>query len=168
MRLWSGTTASGLATWALPFVLGLAVVDRTLTSAELGAVLAARTVGFVIAVPFAGVLADRHSRRLVIVVAAATAAAASPLIAVGLGRSTVVMAAAATVVGAGQGACRPTVQALTAKVVDGARRQRANAAINGAMYVTMAVLGTCAAVCFVAPAVAAAVPTSRHFSRTRN
>lgn len=61
LRLWSGTTASGLATWALPFVLGLAVLDRSLTPAGLGLVLAARTAGFLVAVAVGGVLADRHS-----------------------------------------------------------------------------------------------------------
>ncbi|MGW7414145.1 MFS transporter, partial [Streptomyces sp. NPDC054863] len=50
LRLWTGTTASGLATWALPFVLGLAVLDRTLTAPALGLLLAARTAGFLIAV----------------------------------------------------------------------------------------------------------------------
>lgn len=45
LRLWAGTTASGLATWALPFVLGLAVLHRELGAAGLGLVLAARTAG---------------------------------------------------------------------------------------------------------------------------
>ena len=57
LRLWSGTTASGLATWALPFVLGLAVLDGSLSAVGLGVVLATRTVGFLAAVPLGGVLA---------------------------------------------------------------------------------------------------------------
>jgi DNA-binding HxlR family transcriptional regulator len=36
LRLWAGTTASGLATWALPFLLGLAVLDHSLSPAGLG------------------------------------------------------------------------------------------------------------------------------------
>ncbi|MGW1933320.1 hypothetical protein ACWCPG_29060, partial [Streptomyces sp. NPDC001919] len=60
LRLWAGTTASGLATWALPFVLGLAVLHRDLGAAGLGLVLAARTVGFLAAVAVGGVLADRR------------------------------------------------------------------------------------------------------------
>lgn len=136
LRLWTGTTASGLATWALPFVLGLAVLDRSLTPAGLGLVLATRTAGFLVAVPIGGVLADRYSRRKVVLWAGLAAAGAAPLIAVGLGRSTLLMAAAAAVTGAGQGACRPAFQALTAEVVEPIRRRQANAAITIAVRVT--------------------------------
>ncbi|MEV1000642.1 MFS transporter [Nonomuraea sp. NPDC050202] len=136
VRLWCGTTASGLATWALPFVLGLAVLDRTLTTAGLGIVLATRTIGFLAAVPISGVLADRYSRRAVVLWAGLAAALATPFIALGLGRSVPLMAVAAAVVGAGQGACRPAFQALTAEVVDAGRRRRANAAMTLAVRVT--------------------------------
>ncbi|RMB84833.1 MFS transporter [Streptomyces shenzhenensis] len=136
LRLWTGATASGLATWALPFVLGLAVLDGTLTAAGLGVLLAARTLGFLAAVPVAGVLADRHSRRGVVLWAGLAAAAAAPLMVAGLGRSVPLMAVAAVVAGAGQGACRPAYQALTAEVVDEDRRQQANAALTLAVRVT--------------------------------
>jgi MFS family permease len=136
LRLWSGTTASGLATWALPFVLGLAVLDRTLTPVGLGLVLAVRTAGFLAAVPIGGVLADRHSRRAVVLWAGLAAAVAAPLLAAGLGRSVPLMAAAAALAGAGQGACRPAFQALTAEVIDEDRRQQANAAMTLAVRVT--------------------------------
>lgn len=137
--LWCGTTASGLATWALPFVLGLAVLDRTLTAAGLGIVLATRTAGFLLAVPISGVLADRYPRRAVVFWAGLAAALATPFIALGLGRSVPLMAVAAAVVGAGQGACRPAFQALTAEVVDPGRRQQGNAAITLAVRVTILV-----------------------------
>lgn len=130
LRLWAGTTASGLATWALPFVLGLAVLHRDLDAAGLGLVLAARTVGFLVAVTVGGVLADRHSRRVVVLWSALAAAVASPLLAAGLGRSLVLMAVAAALAGAGQGACRPAFQALTAETVAPASRQQANAAMT--------------------------------------
>ncbi|MGW1249822.1 MFS transporter [Streptomyces sp. NPDC002535] len=136
LRLWAGTTASGLATWALPFVLGLAVLHRDLGAAGLGLVLAARTAGFLAAVTVGGVLADRHSRRAVVLWSALAAAAAAPLLAAGLGRSLVLMTLAAALAGAGQGACRPAFQALTAETVEPARRQQANAAM------TMAVRGS--------------------------
>ncbi|PRX96769.1 MFS transporter [Allonocardiopsis opalescens] len=136
LRLWAGTTASGLSIWALPFVLGLAVLDRSLSPAELGVVLATRTAGFLVAVPVGGVLADRHSRRAVVLWSGLAAALATPLIAAGLGRSLALMAVAAAVVGAGQGASRAAFQALTAEVVAPERRQAANAAI------TFAVRGT--------------------------
>ncbi|MCK2239005.1 MULTISPECIES: MFS transporter [unclassified Crossiella] len=136
LRLWTGTTASGLATWALPFILGLAVLDRSLTAVGLGVLLAARTVGFLIAVPLGGVLADRHSRRGVVLVSGLLAAAATPVIAWGLGDSLVLTATAAALVGAGQGACRPAFQALTAEVVDPDQRQQANAAMTLAVRVS--------------------------------
>ncbi|WP_043622536.1 MFS transporter [Nonomuraea candida] len=136
LRLWCGTTASGLATWALPFVLGLAVLDRGLTATGLGVVLAARTAGFLLAMPVGGVLADRYPRRAVVFWSGAAAALATPFIALGLGRSILLMSVAAAIVGAGQGACRPAFQALTAEVVDEPRRRRANAAITLAVRVT--------------------------------
>ncbi|MFI6422465.1 MFS transporter [Streptomyces sp. NPDC050842] len=136
LRLWAGTTASGLATWALPFVLGLAVLHRDLGAAGLGLVLAARTAGFLAAVAVGGVLADRHSRRAVVLWSALAAATAAPLLAAGLGGSLALMTAAAALAGAGQGACRPAFQALTAETVDPERRQQANAAM------TMAVRGS--------------------------
>ncbi len=135
-RLWTGNTASGLATWALPFILGLAVLERSLSAVELGIVLATRTAGFLVAVPVAGVLADRHSRRRVVFWAGLVAGLATPLIAVGMGRSVLLMAAAAVVVGAGQGACRPAFQALTAEVIADDQRQQANAAMTLAVRVT--------------------------------
>ncbi|MEU5050184.1 MFS transporter [Streptomyces sp. NPDC021096] len=133
LRLWAGTTASGLATWALPFVLGLAVLHRDLGAAGLGLVLAARTAGFLVAVAVGGVLADRHSRRAVVLWSALAAAVAAPLLAAGLGRSLVLMTAAAALAGAGQGACRPAFQALTAETVAPERRQQANAAMTMAV-----------------------------------
>ncbi|MER7959959.1 MFS transporter [Streptomyces sp. NPDC096030] len=133
LRLWAGTTASGLATWALPFVLGLAVLHRDLGAAGLGLVLAARTAGFLAAVAVGGVLADRHSRRTVVLWSALAAAVAAPLLTVGLGRSLVLMTAAAALAGAGQGACRPAFQALTAETVAPERRQQANAAMTMAV-----------------------------------
>nr|WP_268251445.1 MFS transporter [Streptomyces avidinii] len=133
LRLWAGTTASGLATWALPFVLGLAVLHRELGAAALGLVLAARTAGFLAAVAVGGVLADRHSRRAVVLWSALAAAVAAPLLALGLGRSLILMTLAAALAGAGQGACRPAFQALTAETVAADRRQQANAAMTMAV-----------------------------------
>ncbi|MCC8242858.1 MFS transporter [Saccharothrix luteola] len=136
VRLWTGMTASGLATWALPFVLGLGVLERELSAAGLGVVLAARTAGFLVALPVAGVLADRYSRRGVVLWAGLAAAAGAPVIALGLGWSVPLMAVAAVVVGVGQGACRPAFQALVADVVDAERRQAANAALALAVRIT--------------------------------
>lgn len=136
LRLWTGTTASGLAMWALPFVLGLAVLERSITAVELGVVLATRTVGFLVAVPVAGVLTDRHSRRNVVFWSCLTGAVMTPVIALGMGSSLVLMAAAAAIVGAGQGGCRPAFQAMVAEVVPESQRQQANAATTVAIRVT--------------------------------
>lgn len=136
VRLWIGTTVSGLAMWALPFVLGLAVLERSITAVELGVVLATRTVGFLVAVPVAGVLADRHARRTVVFWSCLTGAVMTPVIALGMGRSLVLMAAAAAIVGAGQGGCRPAFQAMVAEVVPESQRQQANAATTVAIRVT--------------------------------
>lgn len=136
LRLWTGTTASGLATWALPFILGLAVLDRTIGAAALGVLLATRTAGFLLAVPIGGVLADRYSSRSVVALSGFVACAATALIALGTGTSVALMAVASAVVGAGQGACRPAFQALTAEIVDLPRRQQANAARTLSVRVT--------------------------------
>jgi MFS family permease len=136
LRLWAGTTASGLATWAMPFILGLAVLDDAISPGALGLVLATRTAGFLAAVPVGGVLADRYSRRAVVLWSGLAAALASPVLAAGVGRSVALMAAAGVVIGAGQGACRPAFQALTAEVVEPDRRQQANAAMTLAVRVS--------------------------------
>ncbi|MEU1901207.1 MFS transporter [Nocardiopsis dassonvillei] len=137
LRLWSGSTASGLATWAMPFILGLAVLDGSLTAMGLGLLLATRTGGFLLALPLGGLLADRLSRRSVVLWAGVLAAAATPLVAAGVATGALALAAvAAAAVGAGQGACRPAFQALTAEVVDEPRRQRANAALTISVRVT--------------------------------
>lgn len=144
-RLWAATAASGMATWGLPFVLGLAVLDRSLTATELGSLLAARTVGYLAAVPAGGLLADRYPRRRVIAASGSAAGLAIAVVAAALGRSTPWMAAGMLVAGAGHGASRPAFQAFVADVVDPSRRQEANAAV------TLAVQGTS----LVPPAVAA-------------
>ncbi|MFC0110764.1 MFS transporter [Kibdelosporangium aridum] len=133
LRLWLAATASTVATWALPFILGLAVLERTLTASGLGVVLAARIVGFLVAVPIGGVLADRYSRRAIVFWAGVLSLVSTPLMAFG---GLPVMVIASVLLGAGQGACRPAFQALTAEVVDGSQRQQANAAMTFAVRVS--------------------------------
>ncbi|ALG11362.1 MFS transporter [Kibdelosporangium phytohabitans] len=130
LRLWLATTSSTVATWALAFVLGLAVLDRTLSAGGLGVVLAARTVGFLVAVPIGGILADRYPRQTVVFWSCALAVVSTPVLAFG---GLPLMVCAAAVLGAGQGACRPAFQALTAEVVRASQRQRANAAMTFAV-----------------------------------
>ncbi|GAA1391445.1 MFS transporter [Pseudonocardia kongjuensis] len=130
LRLWTGTTASGLATWALPFVLGLAVVDGSVTAVGLGLALGVRTAGFLAAVPVSGVLADRYSRRATVGWSGAAAVLGSVAVAGGLGGPLWLLLAGCALAGAGQGACRPAFQALVVEVVDAERRQQANAAMT--------------------------------------
>lgn len=132
-RLWAATTASGLATWAFPFVLGLGVARGELSATALGLLLGVRTVGFLLAVPWGGVLADRFSRRAVVVVAGGAAGLATPLVSM---LEAPVALAAAAVVGAGQGAVRPAHQALVADLVAPERRRRANALVSLAVRTT--------------------------------
>lgn len=155
LRLWSGSTASGLATWALPFVLGLAVLDGTITPVTLGIVLAARSVGFLIAMPVGGVLADRAARRRVVRDASLIAAAGIPLIVAGLAQGVALMVAGAAIAGIGQGACRPAYQALVPLVVGRGALQPANAAMSISVRVTNLVgpaLATALAVALGVPA----------------
>lgn len=143
----------------MPFVLGLAVVDGSLGAAALGAALAARTVGFLVVLPAAGVLADRHAPRLVVLLASVVAAGGSFALAATLGRSVPATLVAALLVGIGQGACRPAFQALVPATVAEPDRQAANAAITVAVRASVllgpAVAGLGAAVAGAAWLVAA-------------
>jgi MFS family permease len=140
VRLWAGSTASGLATWALPFVLGLAVLEGALTATQLGLVLAARTTGFLAAMPVSGVLADRFARRRVVLHASVVAAAGIPVLLAMLGSTSLLAVAlmmlGAAIAGIGQGACRPAYQALVPLVVGQDGRQAANAAMSISVRVT--------------------------------
>lgn len=111
----------------LPVLLAVAVLDGTESPILLGATLAARTVGFVLTVPVAGVLTDRASRRRVIRLAGLAAAAGTALTAALLTTASLAVLAVAFLAGAGQGAYRPAYQAALADLVDEDRRQAANA-----------------------------------------
>ncbi|WMT92959.1 MFS transporter [Pelagibacterium sp. H642] len=140
LRLWIGSTASGLATWALPFVLGLAVLDGTLSPVDLGIALAARTIGFLLAVPVSGVFADRSGRRRVVLYASLAAGIGIPIIIVGIALDStsalLTVSLGAMIAGIGQGACRPAYQALVPLIVVGKDLQAANAAMSISVRVT--------------------------------
>lgn len=132
LGLWGGTTASGLATWGLVFLLGIAVSEGELSARSLGVFLALRSIGFLIGVLFGGVWADGIGARRVIFYSGVMACAGSALVAVtmaGLGGG-LIMGVGIAIAGAGQGACRPAYQALLPSVVDAAQRQRANATLS--------------------------------------
>jgi len=132
LRLWISNTASGLATWALPFVLALTIVADELSAVHVGLAFAARTFGFILAMPVGGVLADRSGpRRMIFGAGVLAALGILPIVAgvstfVGVGF--VIIGACLT--GFGQGACRASYQAIIPQVVSGDQRQTANAAMT--------------------------------------
>lgn len=140
LRLWIGNTASGLATWALPFVLGLVAMEGTMSSTELGLSLAVRTVGFLIAVPLAGIWSDRHGPRRIVLVSGLVGAVSIPIIFSGLSgfgpAASILLLVGAVVVSLGQGACRPAYQAMIPEIVTVDHLQAANAAMSISVRVT--------------------------------
>lgn len=140
LRLWLGNTASGLATWALPFVLGFAVVEGRLSSIDLGIALAVRTIGFLFAVPIAGVVSDRRGPRQVILASGLAGAISLPVMMIGFASagawSSSLLMVGAAIAGIGQGACRPAYQAIIPEVVSAAQLQAANAAMSISVRVT--------------------------------
>lgn len=154
-RLWISTAASGLATWALPFVLALSLVSGEIDARTLGSALAGRTVGFLGALPVAGVMGDRASRQRVIGWSAIVGAGAAAALVWAVGQSPAVVVLFVTTAGIAEGACRPAFQAMVADVVPTTARQSANAAI------TLAVRGSVLLGPALASSLAAAIGTSQ-------
>ncbi|GAA1356267.1 MFS transporter [Saccharothrix algeriensis] len=126
-RLWLANTADAWAVSLLPAAVTLALVHRGAGALALGPVLAAKTVGFVVATVPGGVLADRWSRRKAMVLAClvrAVAALALPVALTGPGWGS---ALCVLLVGAGEGAFRPSYQAMVGDLVPEPQRQSANA-----------------------------------------
>ena len=131
LRLWIGSTASGLATWALPFVLGLAIVSGEISAVDTGLALAARTLGFVLAMPVSGVLADRSGpRRMILIACLIAALGILPIMGGLMGLGALAVIAGSLVAGLGQGACRAAYQAIVPAIVAAPARQKANAALT--------------------------------------
>ena len=130
-RLWVGSSATGLATWAVPFILGLHLVAGGISPEQLGVLLAVRTAGFLLVMPLAGVIADLWSPARSVGLFGATAVVGTLLLAAGcwpgIGDMTaglfVVAVVGAIFVGAGQGAVRG--------LSDPDRRQRRTSAAAG-------------------------------------
>jgi MFS family permease len=131
LRLWIGSTASGLATWALPFVLGLAIVSGDISAVDTGLALAARTLGFVVVMPVSGVLADRSGpRRMILVACLIVALSMFPIIGGIMGMGALAVIAGSLIAGLGQGSSRAAYQAIVPTIVAGSARQKANAALT--------------------------------------
>ncbi|WP_205413047.1 MFS transporter [Austwickia chelonae] len=138
-RLWASSTSAGITTWALPFVLGLGVANQSWSAAVLGLLLGARTLGFIIGVPFGGVLADRGDRCTVIRGAGILAAVSTAVLGLSLPDGGWIGICAALLVGVGQGAGRPAYQAMVQDEVHPDARQRANAAMTISVRVAVLV-----------------------------
>ncbi|CCH31238.1 MFS transporter [Actinosynnema sp. NPDC047251] len=126
-RLWLANTADAWAVSLLPAAVTLALVHQGSGATVLGPVLAAKTVGFVLATVPGGVLADRWSRRKAILLAClvrVVAALALPLALTGPSWGSVLCV---FLVGAGEGAFRPSYQAMVGDLVPERQRQSANA-----------------------------------------
>lgn len=133
LTLWSGSTASGFATWGLTFLMGMAAAMGEIGAVLLGTILALRTVGFLIGVLFGGIAADRFTRRGVVLWASLLATLGVGLVAAGVmpeGTNTALLITGAILSGLGQGACRPAYQALVPLIIRPENRQAANAAMG--------------------------------------
>ncbi|MDW6023300.1 MFS transporter [Mesorhizobium sp. BAC0120] len=143
VRLWSGNTASGIATWALPFVLGFAVSRGVLSAVDLGIFLALRSVGFLVAVPIGGVMADRIGSRRIILASSLIAAGGTLLVCLDLALSAqatpLLTGAGVFFSGIGQGASRPVYQAIVPGIVSVTYLQTANAALSLSIRATILV-----------------------------
>ncbi|MCK9549551.1 MAG: MFS transporter [Aquamicrobium sp.] len=129
-----------MATWALPFLMGFAVSNGVLSAVVLGSSLAIRTVGFLIAVPIGGILADRLGSRRILFASGLIAAGGTALVMHHLGATDAYAQAAFAfgmfLSGAGQGACRPAYQAIVPMLVAPKNLQSANAALSLAVRAT--------------------------------
>ncbi len=140
-RLWAGNAGSGMATWALPFVLGFMVSNGDLAPLELGIFLALRSAGFLAAVPVGGVMADRTGSRRIILIASLAAACGTLMLFLGIFAKLPLGSGLATLgvilSGMGQGACRPVYQSIVPSVVSRDALQPANAALSLSVRATV-------------------------------
>ncbi len=87
--LWTGSLVSHLAQWIQQTTLGWVVYDITGSGALLGAILGVRAVPILLFAPFAGVAADRYSRRHLMLGSALLAVGASFIFGAGLAWGTI-------------------------------------------------------------------------------
>lgn len=87
--LWTGSLFSYLAQWIQQTTLGWVAYDITGSAVLLGAILGVRAVPILLFAPFAGVAADRYSRRGLLLVSALLAVGSSFIFGAGLALGTV-------------------------------------------------------------------------------
>ncbi|WP_282792782.1 MFS transporter [Streptomyces sp. CC224B] len=126
-RLWLCSTTDAWAVSLLPVAVTLALVRRGDSATALGLVLAAKTLGFVLATVPGGVAADRWSRSSTVFLACLVRVASTGMLLLWLNGPMWVIAACVFVTGAGEGVLRPSYQALIGDLVPEPQRQSANA-----------------------------------------
>jgi predicted MFS family arabinose efflux permease len=127
------TVVSTIGDYVGTIAIGVEFATRKGGAGGLGVLLAARALPFVVALPFAGVLADRLPRRTLLlcahVVRGLAQAAAAALLLLSAG-TTAVLAATQLVYGLGNAIARPTADALLPTVVTRHELQRATGIIS--------------------------------------
>lgn len=127
---WLARLISGFGSWIAPIAISFAVLDLTGSPADLGLVLAARTVPFLIFLLYGGVVADRLPRNRVLVWSNGTAAASQALAAFLLltGQAEIwQLIAIEAVNGAGSAFAQPAGVGLTPQLVPKEELHQANA-----------------------------------------
>ncbi|WP_189056210.1 MFS transporter [Longimycelium tulufanense] len=125
--LWLSHTADAWAVSLLPAAVTLALVHRGEGAGALGVVLAAKTLGFVVATVPGGMIADRWSRPGAMTLACLVRAAAAAMLPIALLGPGWAAAGCVLLAGAGEGVFRPSYQAMVGDVVPEPQRQSANA-----------------------------------------
>ncbi|MFY1670707.1 MFS transporter [Plantactinospora sp. WMMB334] len=137
--LFLGRTLSALGDAVVPAALALAVLRATGSSSALALVLGCAMVPRLLLLPLGGVVADRFDPRIVALGADLVRCVTQLVVGIELlgGDPTLLPIAAASAVGGVASAfAMPTASPLVAGVVDGAGRQRANAALGAASSTT--------------------------------
>jgi MFS family permease len=153
-RLFAGRSISSLGDQVMPVALAFAVLDLTGSAADLGVVLAARTVPLVVFVLLGGVWADRLPRRLVMLTSDALRAATQGATAILLLTGTAPIAELACLqaaYGTAEAFFGPASVGLVPQTVPAHQLQRANALL-GMTGTVAAVLGPALAGVLVATA----------------
>lgn len=135
--IWWGLVVNRLASFVLAFLSIYLVRDRGFSPAEAGRVLALYGVGFTIAGPLGGLLADRIGRRATMVMALVLGASA--VASLTFARAPAVLAALAFCCAAGGDMYRPAMSAAVADVVPPIDRARAYGLVYWAVNFALSV-----------------------------
>ncbi|MFJ4972180.1 MFS transporter [Streptomyces sp. NPDC088755] len=124
-RLLLCSTADAWAVFLLPVAVTLHLLQTGHGATGLGLVLAAKTIGYLVATFPAGVLADHYPRARVVAVSCLARLLATGLLLLLIDGPLWLVAVCVFVVGAGEGTLRPTQMAMLGDLVPEDRRQSA-------------------------------------------